>query len=174
MIFQKSESKTLHPWRGVRSFERHGLVLMVAGLVYIGIGISYATAVPTPNRVAALHYAVNVIDYNHWGYVFVAIGILSIVSSRWPPVSETWGYQALTGQAVAWAGFYGAGVFFYDTPNSNLSAALTWGLIGFMWWAISGLVNPKTTRCLLFELDVLRKENAELRKALVDLKTEGE
>lgn len=91
----------------------------------------------------ALRFALNWIEYNHWGYVWILVGLLSIVSSRWPPISETWGYTVLTGQSAAWALFYAAGIVFNDAPMSTLSGVLSWGLIGFMWWAISGLVNPR-------------------------------
>lgn len=155
-------------WRGIRPFERHSLLLMVAGTVYILIGMAYYLAEPTATRVQALEFALRWIDYNHWGLVFMFVGVLAIISSRWPPVSETWGYTLLTGQSAAWALFYAAGVVFGTSPTSNLSSVLTWGLIGFMWWIISGLVNPRVLKKLLAEMASLRHENlqlhAELRK----------
>jgi hypothetical protein len=36
--------KTLQNFRGLRRFERHGLILTVAGLIYAFVGISYITA----------------------------------------------------------------------------------------------------------------------------------
>lgn len=135
---------TLHPWKGIRPWKRHSLVLLVAGLVYILIGISYAFTDPTPSRLVALEFALHWCSFQVWGGVFILSGILSIVSSRWPPVSETWGYTVLTGLSAGWAGFYAVGVIFGDANVSNLSGTLSWGLLAFMWWAISGLVNPTT------------------------------
>ena len=102
--------------------------------------------------------------YELWGFVFMTVGVLAIISSRWPPVSETWGYQALTGLSAGWAAFYLMGVLFHDSSPSNLSGFLSWGLIGFLWWAVSGLVNPKSLIHLLNENDLLREENARLKK----------
>lgn len=161
-----------HPWRGIRSFQRHSLVLMVAGMVYVLIGASYLLSDPTPSRLVALHYAIGILDYNNWGYVFIFVGLLALLSSRWPPISETWGYQALTGLSVGWAGFYLTGVVFYEAPMSNLSGFLSWGLIGFLWWAVSGLVNPIHLLRLLNEVDALREENLQLHREIERCKEE--
>lgn len=136
---------TSHPWRGIRPFKRHSQVLLVAGCVYLLIGVSYATTDITPDRKLALHFAVHWMSLPHWGIVFMFAGVLSIISSRWPPISETWGYTVLTGLSAGWAGFYLMGILLYDSPNSNISGVMSWGLIGFLWWAISGLLNPDGT-----------------------------
>jgi hypothetical protein len=167
-------SDILHPWRGIRRFERHGLVLFVAGTVYVLIGIAYLVSDPLPSRKEQLHYALNILDYNHWGYVFIGIGLLAILSSRWPPASETWGYQALTGQSVAWAGFYIAGILFHGAPWSGITGALLWGIIGFMWWAVSGLVNPRHLHKLANEVTALQQENLILHEKLAQLLEEKE
>lgn len=127
---------------GVRPWMRHSLVLMVAGLVYIAIGVNYILAEPTTNRELALEVALNQAPMDFWGVVFVAAGLLSVVSSRWPPVAETWGYMVLTGLSLGWSVTYLTGVILMDSPMSNLSGAFTWGLLAFLWWAVSGLVNP--------------------------------
>lgn len=129
-------------WLGVRPWKRHSLVLMVAGFVYVAIGISYIWAEPTPTREVALHFALQWISLEHWGVIFICAGLLAIISSRWPPVSETWGYTVLTGLSSAWSAFYLVGVLFWHSPPTNLSGVMSWGLIAFMWWAISGLINP--------------------------------
>ena len=132
----------LHPWRGLRPWKRHSLVLMVAGLVYIGIGCSYIFGDSSSSRAISLEIALRWFSLHQWGVVFILAGTLSIVSSRWPPISKTWGYMVLTGLSVQWAGWYAAGILVGDAPSGNMSAVATWGLIGFMWWAISGLRNP--------------------------------
>lgn len=156
-------------WRGLRPFLRHSMVLAVAGTVYIAIGYTYITQEPTPTRLVAIQYALRgPLTYEFWGYVWVFVGVLTIISSRWPPVSETWGYIVLTGQSAAWALFYGAGVLFGDSPSSNLSGLLSWGLIAFMWWAISGLVNRNALTVLWERIKELQNENlalyAEIRR----------
>lgn len=129
-------------WRGIRPWKRHSLVLMVSGLVYIAIGFSYIVAEPTVTREVALHYAFLWMPLPLWGLVFIFAGFLSVVSSRWPPISETWGYTVLTGLSSMWAAFYLVGILFGNSPWTNVSGVFSWGLIAFMWWAISGLINP--------------------------------
>lgn len=132
-----------HSWKGIRPWTRHGLVLMVAGCVYILVGFSYVITEATGSREVALQFALEWLPKAGWGYIFISAGIMSIISSRWPPISETWGYSVLTGLSAAWASFYAVGVIFGDSPPTNLSSTLTWGIIAFLWWAISGLLNPE-------------------------------
>lgn len=138
-------STTTTSWRGIRPWKRHSLVLMVAGLVYVAIGASYILAEPTDTRRVALHFALQWFSLMTWGWIFICSGFLAILSSRWPPVSETWGYTVLTGLSSGWAMFYLVGVLFWHSPPTNLSGVMSWGLIAFMWWAISGLKNPDRT-----------------------------
>lgn len=132
---------TPHPWRGIRPWKRHSLVLLVAGMVYILIGGGYAFSEPTPPRNVALHYALHYMGYQAWGAVFIFAGLLAVVSSRWPPISETWGYSVLTGLSTGWSLFFAAGFFFWKAPASVLNQSLIFGLLAFLWWAISGLKN---------------------------------
>lgn len=133
------------PWRGIRPWKRHSLVLLVAGGAYFWTGISYITAEPTEARTVALQFAFRWMDLPSWGVIFCMAGVLSVISSRWPPISETWGYSVLTGLSTGWSAFYAAGILFGDSPKTNWSGVIIWGLMGFVWWAISGLKNPDGT-----------------------------
>lgn len=161
-------------WAGLRPIRVHSVVLTVAGIVYIFIGLTYLNGEATPGRLQALVYALNWLEYKEWGYVWIFVGCLSIISSRWPPISETWGYTVLTGQATAWALFYAAGVVFAGTPTSNLSGVLSWGLIGFMWIMISKLVNPQVTIILLNRIRDLQAENLALHDEIHRLRNRQE
>jgi hypothetical protein len=136
----------LHPWMGLRPWKRHGLVLMVAGLIFISIGFVYVISETTPARAQALWLAFKWMPQHAWGVVWMLAGILAIVSSRWPPVSKTWGYMVLTGLSAGWSAFYALSVIFGPSPATNLTNTLSWGLIAFLWWAISGLLNPNDVR----------------------------
>lgn len=127
---------------GVRPWMRHSLVLMVAGIVYTTIGVSYILAEPNPSRERSLVVALDKLPFEAWGGIFIFCGALAVLSSRWPPVAETWGYMVLTGLSAGWSATYATGVIFKHTGWTNMSGALLWGLMGFMWWAVSGLVNP--------------------------------
>lgn len=134
--------KQLCTWNRLKPWRRHSLVLMVSGVAYALIGFSYIYAEPNPSREVALQYALNWFSLSAWGWWFVVTGVVTMVSSRWPPISRTWGYTLLTGLSSAWAMFYAAGILLGDSPLTNVSGAILWGVFGFLWWAISGLVDP--------------------------------
>lgn len=129
-------------WMGFRPWQRHSLVLSVAGFVYMAIGVSYYVLDPIPARLVALEVALAWMPFKGWGLVFIIVGLLTIISSRWPPISKSWGYIAMTGLSAGWAAFYLMSIIFGDSPLMNITAVLTWSLTSFLWWAISGLVNP--------------------------------
>lgn len=159
--------KRIEDWLGVRIWKRHSLVLLVAGLVYIMIGIAYLVTDSTPSRTESLKVALHWMSLGGWGWVFILSGLLAILSSRWPPFSETWGYTVLTGLSAGWAAVYLVGVI-GGAPAQGLSGAMSWGLLAFMWWAISGLINPEDGNA------VLKAEIAALQSELKALQTRRE
>lgn len=142
VIMSSVEAKVLHPWLDIRPWQRHSLVLSVAGLIYIAIGISYFVTEITPSRSRALVVALEFLSIRHWGVIFILSGVLAIISARWPPISRTWGYMVLCGLSAGWSAVYLTGFLLVDAPSTNLSGFGTWGLIAFLWWSISGLLNP--------------------------------
>lgn len=126
---------------GLRPWRRHSLVVLVAGCAYIGIGATYILTEPVASRSSSLALALNLMPMSAWGVVWIAVGTLAIISSRWPPASETWGYSTLSGLSAWWAACYALGVVM-GAPSQSASNALLWGLVAFLWWAIAGLWNP--------------------------------
>jgi hypothetical protein len=125
----------------LRGWQRHSLVLAVAGTVYALVGISYILSDANAARESSLRIALAWMPFDAWGCVWILVGMLAILSSRWPPASETWGYTTMTGLSAAWSAFYLFGIFL-GAPPQGFSGVLVWGLMAFLWWAISGLVNP--------------------------------
>lgn len=130
-------------WFALRPWRRHSLVLLVAGITYGLVGIAYAFTPSNPVRDAALVLPLTLSGgaITPWGLLFVLVGLLAILSSRWPPASETWGYTALTGLSVFWACCYAGGMVINQSASSS-TGMLLWAVLGFLWWAISGLRNP--------------------------------
>ena len=131
-----------HDFWGIRPWTRHSLVLLVAGLSYVAIGMSYFYALPNGPRWDALVLAREWMPLRYWGAVFVLAGLLAVVSARWPPVAETWGYMVLTGLSAGWGMFHLLGVLVENAPRAGYTSAATWFLVAFLWWSISGLANP--------------------------------
>lgn len=140
---------TEHGWRyhirATRPFNRHSLILTVAGIGYILTGMTYVFSTPTPARKLALSIALRWFPIEYWGLVFVFVGALAVVSSRWPRISDSWGYALLTALSAGWSATYAAGVIFKHAPIGNLTAVLQWALLAFLWGAIPGLVAPDKT-----------------------------
>lgn len=133
---------TSRPWWSLRPWREHSLVLLVAGVVYMIIGISMFTSVATGNRTVALQFALAWWGWHVWGAIWIAAGLLAVVSTRWPRISESWGYAVLTGLSTGWAAMYLAGMWPGNAPPSNWAGFFSWGLTAFLWWAISRLTNP--------------------------------
>lgn len=130
---------------GLRPWTRHSVVLLVAGLVYISYGFQLAGAPDTESRTLTLQVVLSIAPIEVWGGVFVSVGCLAIFSSRWPPVADTWGYMALSGLSAGWGSAYFFGMILGDAEATNWGGTLVWGLVSFLWIAISGLLNPDHT-----------------------------
>lgn len=132
-------------WWGLRPWKRHSTILVVVGFMFVLAGIQYIVAKPSKAREEALYALTQFAPVQFWGGLFVLAGLSAMISTRWPPLAETWGYMVLTGLSSGWAATYLTGVIFFHAPTTNLSQVIIWGCLGFMWWAISGLPNPERT-----------------------------
>jgi hypothetical protein len=134
--------------RGFRPWQRHSLILTVAGVLYIIVGIMYIASARTDGdsaRERGLKVILQYAPLEFWGGVFVFAGLLAMASSRWPPFAERWGYMVLTGLSTCWSLTYLTGILFFHSPSVYGTQVFLWGCLAFMWWAISGLLNPDRT-----------------------------
>jgi hypothetical protein len=127
---------------GLRPWKRHSTILLVAGFLYVLIGIQYIVAEPSEGRNRALAVILQVAPIHIWGGLFFTAGLLAMISSRWPPTTHVWGYMVLTGLSSGWGATYATGLIFSHAPPTNIGQSIVWGVLAFMWWAISGLPNP--------------------------------
>jgi hypothetical protein len=125
---------------------------MVAGWAYAAMGLAYMLNGLNASRVSAMRFQLEYVFLGRaglpiwaWGAIFLVVGVASVISSRWPPASETWGYTAMTGLSTLWGLCYLAGIP-GGAPLSNITSFIVWTLIGFLWWAISGLVSPEAQK----------------------------
>lgn len=132
-------------WGLRREWKRHDVILCVGGLLYMLVGVYYIATRNASSRNASLEILLRVAPMTVWGSMFIFAGVLSIISSRWPPFAETWGYVVLTSVSAGWATAYLMGMLFANGPITNIISTIVWGLFGFVWWAVSGLLNPDKT-----------------------------
>lgn len=127
---------------GFRPWKRHSLILAVAGFLYALVGFTYAISTPNPGRTRSLSFILDIAPQQFWGGLFILAGVLTMISSVWPPLSEPWGYSILTGLSAGWSAMYLVGMMLFHSPATNITQVFLWGILAFMWWAISGLINP--------------------------------
>lgn len=134
--------KEKRDWFGLKPWSRQGGILTVAGIAYIVMGVVYLFHVPSESQAEALYYAFRLMPLDVWGVGFVIVGVISIISSRWPSWSKSWGYAVLTGWSVSWGLFYFFGAILTDAKVVYIGSAGIWLLLAFLWWGVSGLVSP--------------------------------
>jgi hypothetical protein len=132
-------------WGLRKEWKRHDVILCVGGFLYLLVGLYYIASRDTQTRSISLEILVQLAPMTFWGGCFIFAGLLAIISSRWPPFAETWGYVVFTSISAGWATAYMMGMLFGDAPSTNWLAAIVWGLFAFIWWAVSGLLNPDKT-----------------------------
>jgi hypothetical protein len=130
-------------WWGLRPWKRHSTALMVVGILYIFIGYQYMVAPSNAGREKALMTVLQFAPLPFWGSLFVFAGALAIISTKWPPMAETWGYVVVTSLSVGWAATYLTGIWFFQSPKQNYSQVFLWGTLGFMWMVFAGFPNPE-------------------------------
>src|ERR1700743_667500 len=91
---------------GLRPWTRHSMILLVAGFLYSLIGYQYIISPPNKTRDDSLLVVLQIAPLQFWGATYLVAGILIMISSRWPPFSETWGYMLLSGLSAAWMATY--------------------------------------------------------------------
>lgn len=132
-------------WR-LNHWTRHSLVLLGAGLVYVAIGFGFIYAEPGIEKDPSLKIALHWINMDQWGYIFIGCGTAALLAANWPIGKKAWGYMFLTALSAAWCSFYILAILFYGAPKVVWISALTWGLLAFIWWAVSGMLSPEQVR----------------------------
>lgn len=126
----------------LRPFTRHSLVLLVSGFMMFVYGFLIHTWAPDGPRAASIGIALQIAPLSFWGALWGATGFFAMLSSMWPAAYEKWGYALLTAGSSGWSAVYLTGLFVPGNDLGELTGAVIWGLIGFLWWAVAGLINP--------------------------------
>lgn len=131
----------LSKWNHFKPWDRHGLILMVVGVVYILIGVSYFNT----NTARMGEITINFLPGNTIYLGFTVVGAISMISARWPNKPRILGYTVLSAWTTTTASIYIYGGLELDN-TALFVTGLTWALMAFLWWAISGLVSPPSER----------------------------
>lgn len=132
-------------WYSFKPWNRHSLILLTTGVIYVAIGIMFSLQPATQLREENLKFALTIMPYFGWAIGFMVVGVFTMITSRWPSMPKSLGYSALTGWTAAWAAFH----IFGGAATGNtayIASGFAWGMIAFLWWAVSGLVAPPKER----------------------------
>ena len=136
----------------VRPWKRHSLILAMAGLGHVMLGLTYLYLEEGGPRMRMLIVPLKTAPVEFWALLFMCVGAFIILSSVWPGHSEKWGYAVATGWSAAWAAQYLIGAYLLQEHHaSNLAMGLLFALIAFLYWGISGLVNPDDVAIVVVE-----------------------
>lgn len=127
----------------VRPWTRHSLILVMAGLSHLTFGATYLYLEEGGPRMRMLVIPLKTAPVDFWALLFMWVGVLIILSSVWGGHSEKWGYTVATGWSAAWAAQYLIGAYFLQELHAaNIAMGTLFTLIAFLYWGVSGLVNP--------------------------------
>lgn len=134
-------------WLALRPWNRHSLVIATLSTLYLLLGTVWLSTPVTESRRTQLALLLHWSDgsMTPWALIWILIGCLGLLSTRWPPGYDRWGYIVLGMHSTGWGFVALAGPVLYGTPwGIGLAGALVWGAFAFLIWAISGLTAPIT------------------------------
>lgn len=135
-------SSKVSKWLSFKPWDRHGGILVLAGLTYILIGHVYIFDPQPQSEVDVMYFALRLMPFDWWGFGFIIVGTTAILSARWPNWHKAWGYSVLTGWSSAWSAFFFAGAILTDAEIVYISTGAMWALMAILWWGVSGMVSP--------------------------------
>lgn len=130
---------------------RHSLVLSIAGTIYVIIGVAFFYVPAEVSKAPSLKVALTYLSLDEWGWVFIVCGALAILAAFSTLGHKAWGYMVLTALSSAWATMYAMAIIFKHAPILTVVSVMTWFMLAFVWWGVSGLLSPEHARYLAEE-----------------------
>lgn len=134
-----------HTWLALRPWNQHSLVLTTLGFLYSTLGLVWAFTPSPSTRAESLVVLLHFTDGSMvpLGLAWVAVGLLAVLSARWPPSRTRWGYMALGMLTSFWGAMAVAGWVSYGTRwYVALSSAVIYTAFTVLIVGISGLTAP--------------------------------
>lgn len=113
------------PWPGTL----RGVILWFFGLAFIILGVlNYIGTNPPPVTRLYLQYPLQLASVTFYGWVFVAVGLASMLSAYCHFDRDRWGYKLLSVWSAVWGFGYVAGWLFSDSPIRAIGSSVIWYL----------------------------------------------
>lgn len=122
-------------WGTLRPWTQREVIPVLLGLIWVTIGTSYCLDPLSMKATHALVMPLSLMPIQGWGSAFVFVGILAIVSSRWPPHQDTWGYVVLAASSAWWACSYLVGFIF--TGGNGWTGFAVWFVLCALIWSVN-------------------------------------
>jgi len=122
-----------------RMLGRRGAILLCYGIVWAIIGYGQITS-PAPD-LRGLRLLLQMMPLDVWGWIWVASGLIAIISA-WLPQERDWpGFLALPLMVLPWATSYLLAWVIGDFPRGWV-AAVVWGAIAAPVLVVAGWREP--------------------------------
>lgn len=122
-----------------RALGRRGAILLCYGIVWAIIGYGQITS-PAPD-LRGLRLLLQMMPLDVWGWIWVASGLIAIVSAWLPPEKDWPGFLALPLMVLPWAVSYLLAWIIGDYPRGWL-ASVVWGAIAAPVLVVAGWREP--------------------------------
>lgn len=122
-----------------RALGRRGAILLCYGIVWAIIGYGQITS-PAPD-LRGLRLLLQTMPLDVWGWIWVASGLIAIVSAWLPPERDWPGFLALPLMVLPWTVSYLLAWIIGDYPRGWL-ASVVWGAIAAPVLVVAGWREP--------------------------------
>lgn len=131
----------------LKPFGVRGLVLSTLGVLWVLIGVSGLTVGLSPLSVLTIDYMLDELFFLNTVTVsaaWIATGIMGIITSRWPPYQDSWGFFFLAPMPMFWALLHLVGAIFHG-PILGVLVTVVYAVMCVLLWGISKLEDPSMT-----------------------------
>ncbi len=102
---------------------RRRVSLVVVGLLSIVTGYGLISSPDTPSTKPLYHYLLNVMDFSHWGVLWVLFGSIALATGIINPKEDRVAFGLVSGLFAVWSGCLFLGWFVNNVPRGWVTAS---------------------------------------------------